>query len=58
MLCSRESAAMMMEAVQCIGHCTLFEHGIWIEKSDEMAGGRGLNTRVRRRAGSMSLVRC
>ena len=49
---------MVMEAGQHVGHCTLVLDSIWMEKSDEMAGGRGLNTRMCRRAGSKSLVRC
>ena len=52
-----ESVVMLMKAGVSIDELSLFERLLWIQKGDGMSAGDGLETRMRRRAGSKSRVR-
>ena len=49
-----ESVAMLMEVDESGDKLLVGEREIWVEKGDEISGGSGSGTRVRRRAGSKS----
>jgi hypothetical protein len=48
---------MLMEAGECRDKLLVVERSVWIEKGDDMSGGDGFDTGMRRRAGSKSRVR-
>jgi hypothetical protein len=52
-----ESVVMLMEAGECRDKLLVVERSVWIEKGDDMSGGDGFDTGMRRRAGSKSRVR-
>ena len=52
-----ESVAMLMEAGECRDKLLVVEGEVWVEKGDDLSGGEGFETGMRRRAGSKSRVR-
>jgi hypothetical protein len=52
-----ESVALLMEVGKSSDKLSLGERLIWIEKGADLSGGDAVETRMRRRAGSKSLVR-
>ena len=51
-----ESVVMLMKAGVPIDELSLVERLLWIQKGDGMSAGDGLETGMRRRAGSKSTV--
>ena len=52
-----ESVAMLKEVDESRDKLLVAEREVWVEKGDDMSGGSGFDTRMRRRAGSKSTVR-
>jgi hypothetical protein len=51
-----ESVAMLIEVDEPRDKLLVAEREVWVEKGDDMSGGSGIETRMRRRAWSRSTV--